>query len=232
MLVLLLSLCLNAEMTAAELVAKSIAYHDPTNAWATFHGTLLCEETRPGKDPREVTLTMNLPAGDFIYEDRYDGHVYRRVLQDGQATGSLDGETDLSQAVLEENRLTPARVHWYFNYYRYLYGMPMNLLDPGTHLDPTVTLTTFQDESALAIRVTYAADVGSDIWYFYFHPESYALVGMRFYRDETETGGETIILDEEIAIGAMRLPKTRRWYMNADDRHLGDDILVGYRPPQ
>ena len=75
------------------------------------------------------------------------------------------------------------------------------------------------------LRVTYDEGVGDDTWYFYFDPRSYALVGYRFYHDPAKNDGEYIVLEGESEIGSLRLPRTRKWYTHADDRHLGTDTI-------
>ena len=74
--------------------------------------------------------------------------------------------------------------------------------------------------------MTYEAEVGEDIWYFYFDPANYAMIGYRFYHDESKNDGEYITLDGETIVNKIRFPQTRKWYINADDTFLGADILV------
>ena len=101
----------------------------------------------------------------------------------------------------------------------------MKLRDKGTKIQEKVTTTAFQGQEVLSMKVTYDEEVGADIWYFYFHPMTYALVGYRFYHDETANDGEYIPLEGEEIINGIRFPKTRTWYVNKDDRLLGTDIL-------
>ena len=101
----------------------------------------------------------------------------------------------------------------------------MKLRDEGTQIYEKVTTTTFQDKEVLSMKVTYDKAVGEDIWYFYFNPKNYALVGYRFYHDEDVNDGEYIPLEGEEVINGIRFPKTRTWYVNKDDRLLGADIL-------
>lgn len=74
----------------------------------------------------------------------------------------------------------------------------MKLRDPGTRLDPTVRRTTFNERQVPVLRVTYAEEVGKDIWYFYVDPETWALTGCRFFHDESKNDGEYIAYEGEI----------------------------------
>jgi hypothetical protein len=67
--------------------------------------------------------------------------------------------------------------------------------------------------------------VGSDTWYFYFDIETFALKRYQFFHDESKNDGEYIILDGEIEIEEILMPKNRSWYYNSDNTFLGTDIL-------
>ena len=112
------------------------------------------------------------------------------------------------------------------NYYVYLWGLPMKLLDEGTSLDPDAPSMDYQDKLVQAVRVTYDPEVGSDVWYFYLDNETHALVGYRFFHDEAKGDGEYITLDGMVEAAGLRLPKARSWYTNAEDRYLGTDTLI------
>ena len=45
-------------------------------------------------------------------------------------------------------------------------------------------------------------------------------------RDEAKRDGEYIVLEGETEASGLKIPTKRAWYVNADGRHLGDDILV------
>ena len=103
----------------------------------------------------------------------------------------------------------------------------MKLGDQGTTLDPDVRKTDFQGRNVLAVRVKYEPPVGQLTWYFYFLPDTYRLVGCRFFKDESKNDGEYIVFDGEVSEpGDMRLPKARAWYMNEDGKYLGTDEIT------
>ncbi len=214
--------------TADALLASSIAYHDPDGAWPTFDHTLVFAESRPDGTVRNSRVTIDLPGEEFVHDSKTDAaHVVRHVKKD-DCSGLLNGSSDFTPEEASANRLTCDRMRFYRDYYTYLWGLPMKLSDPGTRIDPAVSRTTFMDREVLTLRITYDADVGGDTWYFYFDPSSHALVGYRFYHDEEKNDGEYIVLVGEYALGTMRLPKARTWYVNADDRLLGTDELVAH----
>ena len=74
--------------------------------------------------------------------------------------------------------------------------------------------------------MTYDPTVGEDIWYFYFHPTTYALIGYRFYHEEAKNDGEYITLEGEEVVQDIKIPKNRHWYYNKNDQFLGADFLI------
>ncbi len=207
-----------------ELLDNSIAYHDPAGQWSQQKITLPLTETRPGGSNRQSIVTWNPKRGSFSLDRTVDGVRTEQTFDGESCSFKLNGKSDLTEAELAEHRLNCERTQIMRNYYTYLWGMPMKLKDPGTQLE-SVTATTFQDQEVYALKVTYAPEVGSDIWYFYFDKNNYALVGYRFYHDESKNDGEYITLEGEAQVKKMRLPKIRKWYVNADDKYLGMDTL-------
>ena len=216
------------EMNARQLLDSSIAHHDPEGLWTSFDHTLVFRESRPDGSARESRVAIDLLGGRFVHDLKTDEvHVVRRVEND-RCSGSLDGSTDYSPEQADKNRLTCDQIKRYRDYYTYLWGLPMKLEDPGTRLAPGVSRTSFVGKEVLSIKVTYDPEVGGDTWTFYFDPESHALVGYRFYHDVSKNDGEYIVLDGTYTLGTMRIPKSRTWYVNADDRLLGTDELVNH----
>lgn len=211
--------------SADDLLARSIAHHDPDGKFLTGTWCLTFRETRPGGSDRHSEILVDVP-GERFKMLRKGEHEIAGVIDGEHCEMTLDGRSDVTDAEREEHRLSCERLGFMQNYYVYLWGLPMKLRDPGTHLGD-VEATTFMDQPVYGLRVTYDADVGGDVWYFYFDRDSSALVGYRFYHDEEKNDGEYIVLEGEHEAHGMRLPESRAWYTHQEERHLGTDILVG-----
>ncbi len=86
-------------------------------------------------------------------------------------------------------------------------------------------------EDYLVLKVTYDATVGSDVWYFYFNPKTYAMEVYQFFKTddsgkEKPDTGEYILLSEEVLVNGIKIPRVRAWFYNKDNKYLGTDILV------
>lgn len=211
---------------AQELLTRSIAFHDPDGVWSTRPVSLSWDGTgADGGERVAMDITMHPDGSTFAMSGRYRGREIDYSIADGRMTVSVDGSAEIPEPTLEEMRLHREDGMFWRSYYGFLAGLPMKLLDPGTHIDPNPVETEFMGESVLALRVTYDADVGGDTWYFYFDPETAELVGCRFYHDESLNDGEYIVFEDLVSADELRLPKRRSWYVNADSSYLGSDEL-------
>ena len=157
---------------------------------------------------------------------RYVGMAIDYTTVGDELTVTVNGSAELSPETSAKMRLDRENGMFWRDYFGFLVGLPMKLTDPGTHLDPDTTDTEFGGRSVQSIRVTYDADVGGDTWYFYFDPETAELVGCRFYEDESKNEGEYIVFEGLVEASGLRLPRSRGWYVNADDRFLGTDEVA------
>ena len=212
-------------LTGQQILQKSIEYHDPKGKWSAFKGGLHLRETRPSGPDRLTHLHVNNKTNFFELIQHKEKNELVHVIENGKCMHLLNKSTTISDADKEKHKLNCDRTNMLRNYYLYLWGLPMKLTDDGTVIHEKVEKTDFQGQEVLSLKVMYEKEVGDDIWYFYFNPTNYALVGYRFYHEEEKNDGEYITLEGEEVIKDIRIPKTRKWYYNKDDKFLGADIL-------
>jgi hypothetical protein len=214
-------------LSGTQLLEKTIAYHDPQAQWGVLPVSLKLYESRPGGSYRRSEVMMDEGHEMFtLAQIRGKDEVYRAYNAEG-CTFSLNGRTDgFTPEEIRQHRLSCEAGAVYSNYYTYLWGLPMKLRDPGTIIDDKVYRVDFFGQELLEMKVTYTEEVGGDIWYFYFHPETYALSGYRFYHDEAANDGEYILLEGEAQVGNLRIPAKRHWYTHGDRAYLGSDEVL------
>ncbi len=207
------------------LLRRAIAYHDPDDLWATGTFEFGLAETRPDGSVRKTALRIDNGSDAFEWTTVRKGRRVEVSFRGDRVEATLDGSSRFTEQEAHDFRLSAERAQSMRNYYTYLYGLPMKLNDPGTRIDPEVTTETFDDRQAHRLKVTYDPKVGQDTWYFYFDPSTYALIGYRFYHDETKNDGEYILIDGQAEVGGIRMPRTRKWYTHAEDKYLGTDSI-------
>jgi hypothetical protein len=220
-----------SSLSAAELLQRSIAYHDPEGRWARAAFAITEVASWPDGSSRRNVLRFDNARGRFELESSMDGRVVGFVVDNDSVTVRLDGRTSLSSEELERYRLTPVQVLSRRNRDLYVWGLPMKLEDPGTRLDPEVTETHFEGRAVYRLRVTYDAAVGRDTWYFYLDRETCALVGHRFHHDEAAGDGEYAVLRGEISGHGLRLPRVREWYRNQGGAPVITHTILSLRGP-
>lgn len=230
LLILLFSSCKEAPLSGETLLDKAIAYHDPNCNWNTFNATFKVRMETPNSSDRLSTISINLPDDTFSLTATRDTVTTRYMLDKGKCTIGLNDSINITEATAKAYNLSCDRAKMYKNYYTYLYGLPMKLKDPGTHIDDVVETKTFKDKEYLVLKATYDKDVGTDIWYFYFNPETYAMEIYQFFKqddngNQKDDSGEYILLTDEAIINDIKMPKNRAWYYNKDDGYLGTDFL-------
>jgi len=214
--------------TAAEaLLARSIAFHDPSGVWGRDPIELTWVGTgSEGEERVALDISLDPDGTTFSMTGRYRGSPIEYSATGTAYTVTVDGTTEPSEETLHRMRLDREDGLFWRSYFGFLAGLPMKLSDPGTHLDPEPADAEFDGRPVRAIRVTYDPEVGGETWYFYFDPGTHQLVGCRFYYDETLNDGEYIVLDDLIESGGLRLPRSRRWFTNAEGDFLGADEIT------
>ncbi|WP_051315885.1 DUF6503 family protein [Algoriphagus vanfongensis] len=195
-----------ASQTGPELIAKSIEFHDPQNEWSDFRGTLVFQDSLPdGRNSRFYKVSLDNASSSMSYW--IEGLEYR-VHHDSVV---------VSEGAIEDERALRMR-----NYYSYLWGLPMKLLDAGTSIDRDVQDEMLNGKMYKVVRVPYEADT----WYFYLEPDSYEMKAYKFYKDEEKGVGEVIYLDGLMNVGEMKIPSHRTWYRTEKPEFLATDKLL------
>ncbi len=213
-------------ISSKELLEKAIEFHDPEGKWGKFKGTFEVLMRTPGSTDRLSVISMDFPGQQFTLEVEKDSVSYTYVFDKDQCETSLNGSKEISDENRKKYRLTCDSGRMMRDYYTYLYGLPMKLKDPGTIISHKVQTKTFKGKEYLVLKVNYEDGVGDDVWYFYFDPKTYAMEVYQFYHDESKNDGEYILLKGLENVNRIRMPKTRAWYYNKDDKYLGTDILT------
>ena len=212
-------------LSGKELLEKSIEYHDPNSKWSKFNGSFNVSMQSPSRPLRKSNIVIDLMRSFFELSVQIGENQWKASLLDEDCDLLFNGSRKISPEIEKEFRLNCKRAKMYRDYYTYLYGLPMKLKDTGTDIDQVISQKSIEGISYWVLKVEYDPNVGSDTWYFYFDTKSFGLKRYQFFHDESKNDGEYIILDDEIEIEGILMPKNRSWYYNSDNTFLGTDIL-------
>lgn len=225
LLFLLISQAKAQDLTAIQVLEKSIAYHDPYGNWETFNDSLSIHLQTPEQPIRKSKIKIDL-TNEYFYLQQIkaaDTLVYSIVKDNCKL--SINGIKKPTKKLKKKYDANCEKAKLYKNYYTYLYGLPMKLKDEGTIIYKDVIRKSLKNNKYLVIKVNYREDIGKDTWYFYFNPETYALEAYQFFKDESKNNGEYILLNKTENISNIKMPKIRKWFTNKDNKYLGTDIL-------
>lgn len=212
---------------AGELLTRSLAHHDPDEAWLQRPIRLQWVSSQPDTEARVADLAIDNGRGIFALTMRHRGHDMDYLVEGDDLSVQVDGSTEIPPEVREAVSLHREDGLMWRNYFVFLAGLPMKLTDEAARLAAAPATTRFQGRAVEALKVTYETDDGYPHWAFYFDPTTSALVGARFWREAPDGDGEYIVMEGEIEAGRFRIPARRHWYMNADDSFLGTDEVRG-----
>ncbi len=213
-------------VTAEYILNNSIQYHDPENQLYEKDLSFHFDESRPDGTKRKTVVRLAPRTEHFQIESQQeDKHILTDIFK-SKVRYYIDGKEEMDESILKEANLSSERSMRMKNYYLYLWHLPVKLLDEGTIIDHEVGSELFNEHECYKLKVTYEESVGKDIWYFYFDKKNYAMMGYRFYHDESKNDGEYIYLEDEYVHDLIRLPKTRKWYTHKEDKFLGTDSLM------
>ena len=226
---LFLSHCQSELKSDSELLQNTLAYHDPEGNWPQLKTRLYLSSADTAGQENTFEIEMDNSAGYFAHISRKNGKEVVKGIADGKEFYLLDGSQDISAEDRKEYGLTPEDLKWVHSFYGYLYGLPMKLADDGVHVKDAANNEELEGKTYRVLQVNYDASVGSDNWFFYLEPETYAMKAYRFNHGEPESG-EYILLEQEEVVGGIRMPKVRKWYWNKNNEYIGTDTLIKSEP--
>lgn len=212
------------------LVADAIAWHDPDGVWQRRAVEMRWQTTYAGKTAPSTDVRLRFGGGPetFTMAGTMAEHDVHYTVRDGKARVTVDGEEEVGQEVTDAMALGRENGLLWQNYYRFLAGMPMNLVEGTAVIAPAVVETEFGGEPARAVTVTFRG--GGHTYVVYFAKDEPQLIGTLFYAKQ-ESDGETIEFDGLVEGDGLRLPARRTWYYTENRKLLGSDTVSEVRAP-
>lgn len=192
--------------TVEEILKKANQYHDPAGQWKTLEATFHFKETRPNGSDRSTVLKIK------------NGENWHEINRNNEEIYEIDGRGNVN---LLSGKGDADRGRMLRNYYIYLWGLPMKLLDPGTPVESDIVTRKIKGIDSFGVVVGYSKET----YTFYFSKSNFRMIAYQFYKNDDSGKGEMIHLEGEIIFNKMRIPKERSWYELPNDKYLGTDIL-------
>lgn len=225
LVLLLLNACKSKTTSDSELLKKTLAYHDPQGNWSTLKTRLFIISSDTAGQEHAFEIELDNATGYFAHISRQDGKELVKGFADGKEFYLLDGKQEIGEEDRKKYGLTSESLKWVHSFYPYLYGLPMKLTDKGVQATDVAAAEELEGKRYHVVQVNFEPSVGSDNWFFYFEPDTYAMKAYRFNHGEPDSG-EYILLEHEEIVDGIRMPKVRKWYWNKNNQYIGTDTLV------
>ncbi len=223
--VFIFSYCNSSKKPGQQLLEKTIAYHDPQNNWSKLKTHLYLSSTDTAGKENPFELEMDNGTGYFCHITHEDNKEIAKGMADGKEFYLVNGKKEISEEDRKKYELNSEGVKWVKRFYGYLYGLPMKLADKGVNVSDTVRNEEMNGKTFPTIHITYDPAIGKDNWFFYIDNATSAMKVYKFNHGEPGSG-EYILLDEELIVDGIKIPKVRKWYLNKDNSYLGTDNLL------
>lgn len=226
--VLFIQSLVQAQMpSGAEVVARSIEYHDPKGNWALLDLSIL-RETRFIQDGEErinqMPFRLQPGTGYFGARPTHDDIAYLLAVQADTCYGMVENPLLGAEYELYERFLGCEGAIGMRNFFWYILGLPMKLADPGTIIEEEVQNVRLNEQDYWKVTVNYEPEAGEEVWFFYFDPSTFRLDVAEFYtRGATDGAGERIYFKEYTRLKKVRLPQQLSWHTMPGEEWLADD---------
>lgn len=227
---LLMQSCQTENKTDSGLLNKTIEYHDPENNWGKLKTHLYLKSVDTAGQEHPFEIEIDNTTGYFAHISRQEGkEVVKGISAKGEEFYLLDGNPEITEKDRKKYELTPEALKWVHSFYPYLYGLPMKLTDEGVKVNDADNTEELEGENYQVLQINFDPSVGSDNWFFYLDPQTHAMKAYKFNHGDPESG-EYILLEQELTVDGIKIPKVRKWYWNKNNEYIGTDTLIKAEP--
>jgi len=131
----------------------------------------------------------------------------------------------LDSNLIIKHQLTQERAILLKDYYFFLWYLPMNINRPDAEIENRINEKIYNQVKFIEVPVTFPHSENNHSWFFYFHPQKFQLLRSMFFKSEF-ADGEYILFEGEYQFDGIRIPASRKWFTNAEDKFLGEDKLI------
>lgn len=196
MALLLLIACQSKTDSDSGLLDNALYYHDPEGNWSGLKTRLYLSNVDKAGQKNNFEIELDNSTGYFAHISRRNGKEVVKGYADGKEFYLLDGNQEISKEDRKKYELTPEALEWVHSFYPYIYGLPMKLTDEGVKITEAEKVEELEGKKYKVLEVDFDPSVGSDNWFFYFEPKTFAMKAYRFNHGDPESG-EYILLEEE-----------------------------------
>ncbi len=207
---------------AEQLLSQSIAYHDPQGNWSKLKSSVdVNTELRMDSIPElsQRHIHFNNLKGEFALN--WDSKKIGLSGVINSDTCYVNPNKEISKEERNEiaANLGCERISMYKDYYHYLLGIPMKLMEDKAIITDSILQRTHDDIKYDVVKINYEPLDQMPSWYFYFDQKDHSLQLCKFTSAEDENeGGEYILYNGETLSNGIKFKKRHIWLYNTPER--------------
>ena len=214
------------ELSAQELLERSIQKHDPKGEWNEAEFIVRIQEPRLQNPVRFSEVSINNKTGAFeLKRNREDKVASYQIDSNGVTTVLLDNQVVQDSTLIDRYMLQDLRVQNYQRFYQILLGLPMSLDADVLDTMGSVSEVVFNEKSSYRIEITLKKPLFSDHWNLFISKDDFRLLGIEMVFPDNANKGERLYFNKTLQIGNIQIPRIRHWY-ELDDSYSGSDVIV------
>ncbi len=217
-------------MTGAELLQKTIAFHDPKGNWSKLHSKFFFHASEPQDTAIYEELFLDNRSSFFGHISRPEGKLVEKGIQDTLYFSRINGDSAMTTEARKKARLSKRAITMARNSYVFLYGLPMKMTDKGVKVSQEVKMDTFNKKNYYVLTAGFEEGVGKDTWFLYINPTTFEMEGYRFHHNRKPNDGEFIICQGMIEVQGVKIPQNRTWYSNETGEYVAIDRIKKNAP--
>jgi hypothetical protein len=211
----------DVSLTAAEILEKSIKFHDPEGKWNQFSGKLklnVCFQNTGNTYGTEI-IEIDVARDFYQWTRLINGFKVVKGIEDGRIFYSVNGNSNPSPEErkafsINENNISMMKEHHYWHF-----GKFNHLKNIGATLQPQVTKAVFIDKPCYQLTFTGENLKVNHPYFkqkniFWIDPVTFAIVGWIY-----DTGYGR--MEGTININGLKVPAVETWYSKENNNLQG-----------
>jgi Family of unknown function (DUF6503) len=229
LLLLTLGSTAQAQLTATDILMKSINTHDPKGKWKKLNASFDMSIIREKQADRYFTIDLNLSKKHFFYSVNTDSVSYKQGFENDKLKLYYKQNSEISEVNVKKYDLTPARTQYLREVYEYLLLLPMRLQNDLKYISQNYDNEIFKGVECYKVTLQYEPKSENETWHFFIDKKTFMLQGYQFYLKDKNTDGEFIYLSDYENFKGILMPKTKTWYWNKDKTFFRTDTILNVK---
>ncbi len=213
-----------------ESIDRVIRQHDPESHWPQFSGEMRLFTIHPNDGVTEEDLLLDNNRR-FYESTRYEKNRQITIgTSQDQVFRAINGQTDLSQEVINEYNLTEEQVRWMSQHHRSHFGLPM-YLKAMAGPPSSIQKVEFAGKECLQLRFEPPATLSPNPYFtdaisIYVDPANSMMTGMLYEGNiGKDNQGVYVIFNKTIEVDGILIPQVKTYYNRSDDSYWFTDFF-------